>query len=77
MKFDHIGLSETSRHWPSLQDEDKTPQRLRGHFMSHQLYTTTAFDEHEPFLGSFQYGGTDSLSTKNLIGSKTSSGRDP
>ena len=77
MKFDHIGLAETSKHWPSLQDEDRPPQRFRGHFMRQQLDSITACNKHDPFLGPFQYGGTASLSTGNLTGRKTASGKDP
>ena len=42
MDFDHIGLEETSRYCPSLQYEDRTPQRFRGHFMSQKLDSITA-----------------------------------
>ena len=70
-----IGLSETSRHLTSLPDEDRTHQRFRGHFMRQNLDTTTSCNEHNPFLGSFQYGGTASLSTGNLISRNAGLGR--
>ena len=42
--FDHIGLADTGRHWPSLPEDDRIPQRFRGYFMSQQLDTTTAYN---------------------------------
>ena len=29
-RFDHIGLADTGRHWPSLPYENKTPHPFRG-----------------------------------------------
>ena len=77
MKFDHIGLAEISRHRNYLQEEDRIPQRFRGHFMIQQLESITACNQHDHFIGPFQYGGTASLSTGNLTGRKTPSRRDP
>ena len=77
MKFDYIGLSETSRNWPSLKEEGRTPQRFRGHFMSQQVDLVTAYNKHGPFLDPFQYGGTASLYTRNPTGRKMASGKDP
>ena len=77
MKFDHIKLSETSRHWTYLQEEDTIPQRFQGNFMSQKLDPITACNQHEPFIGPFKYRVTDCLSTGNIKGRKTSSGRDP
>ena len=45
--------------------------------MSQNLDSITACNQHEPFLGPFQYGGTASISTRNITGRKTFSGRDP
>ena len=45
--------------------------------MSQKIDTITACNEHDPFLGSFQYGGTASLSTRNFMGRRTASGRYP
>ena len=73
----HLGLSETSRYWPSLQEEDILSQRFRGHFMSCQLDAITACNQHDSLLGPFQYVGTTSLYAGNLKGRKTSSGNDP
>ena len=56
MKFYHIGIAETSRHWTYLQEEDRITQRLRGHFMSQQIESITACNKHEPFLGPLQCG---------------------
>ena len=67
-RFGHIGLAETGRHWPLLPYEDKIPQRFRGHFMSQQLDYTTSYNQHDTLSGSYQYGGTLSLSTINHIG---------
>ena len=61
MKLDHIGLAETSRHWFSLQEEYSITQNLRGKFMSQQLESITACNQHDPFLDPFQYGVTSSL----------------
>ena len=77
MKFDHIGLAETSSHWPSLQEEDRITQRFQGNFMIQQLDSITTCNQHDPFLTPFKYGVTASLSTINLTGRKKSSGRDP
>ena len=74
MKFDHIELAETSRHRPSLQEEDIIPQRFRGNFISQQLDSITACNQNDNFLGPFQYGGTASLSTGNLTGRKNPQG---
>ena len=74
MKFDHLGLADTSRHRPSLQEEDIIPQRFRGNFISQQLDSITACNQNDNFLGPFQYGGTASLSTGNLTGRKNPQG---
>ena len=50
MKFDHIGLEETIRHWRSLQYENIIPQRFRGHLMSHKLDLITACNKHDSFI---------------------------
>ena len=76
MKFDHIGLAGKSRHWPYLQDEDRTPQILCVHFMSQHLDAITTCNEYEIFLGSFQYGENVSLSNRKYIGINTSSSRE-
>ena len=44
--------------------------------MSQQLESNMACNTHDPFLGSFQYGGTASLSTGNLTGIKIAQGKD-
>ena len=77
LKFDHIGLADTRRHWPSIQEEDRTPQIYRGHFMSHKLDSTTACNEHDSLLGPCQYGGTASISTGKIIGRNIASGKYP
>ena len=74
MKFDHIGIAETSRHWPSLQEEYRIPQRFRVHFMSQQIDSITACNQHESFLGTFQYGVTSYISTENLTARKNPQG---
>ena len=77
MKFDHIFLTDTSSHCHSLQEEYRIPQIFRGHFMIQQLDPITACNENDPFLGPFQYGGTSSVSNRNLTGRKTAPGKDP
>ena len=77
LKFDQIGFVEIFRHWPSIQEEDINPQRFRGHFMSQQLDSTTAWNKHDSFLGPLQYGITYSLSTGNLTGRNIAPGKDP
>ena len=76
LKFYHIGIAETIRHWTSLQEDDRIPQIFRSHFMSQQIDSTTSCNEHEPFLGPIQYVGTSSLSTGNLTGRNIASGKD-
>ena len=44
--------------------------------MSQQVDSKTAFNKHDPFLGTFQYGGTASLYTGNLTGRKIAPGKD-
>ena len=66
-KFDHTGIAETSRHFPSLQEKDIIPQIFWGHFMIQQLDSITECNKHDPFLGLFQYGVTYYLSTGNLM----------
>ena len=65
--FDHIGLEDTGRYWPSLPYEDKIPQRFRRNFISQQLDSTTSYNLHDTLSGSYQYGGMLSLSTGNII----------
>ena len=77
MKFDHIGLAETSRHRPSIKQEDMIPQRFQGKFMIQQIESIADCNQHDPFLGPFQYGVTTYLSTGDLTGRKASSGRYP
>ena len=72
--FDNIGLVDTVRHFPSLPDEDKIPQRFIGHFISQQLYSTTSYKWNDTLSGSYQYGGTLSLSTINHIGRRIEGG---
>ena len=55
--------------------EDKIPQRFRGNFMSQQLDYTTSYNQHDTLSGSYQYGGTQSLSNGNLIGRTIKGGR--
>ena len=76
LKFDHIGLAETISHWPYLQEEDRTPQIFRAHFMSKQLEPNTARNKRDPLLGPFQNGGTSSLSTGKITGINIPSGKD-
>mmetsp|Transcript_53808 Transcript_53808/g.161028 ORF Transcript_53808/g.161028 Transcript_53808/m.161028 type:complete len:426 (-) Transcript_53808:3458-4735(-) len=66
--FDHVGLAETGRYWPLVADDDRLPQRFRSHFLSKKLYCTTACNKHDKVSGSYQLGGTSSLSTGNLVG---------
>ena len=73
-QMDHIGLAETLRHWPSLQKDDRIPQRFRGHFMNHQLDSIVAYNKHYLLSESYQFGGTASLDTGDLSGSKIGSG---
>ena len=75
-KIDHIGLVETGRHWPSLPEDDRITQKLLIHFMSHQLYATTAYNTHHSLSGAHQNGGTSSLTTSNIIGKIVESGRE-
>ena len=41
-KFDHTGIDNTEKHQPSLIDDGRIPQRLRGHFITQKLDTVTA-----------------------------------
>ena len=77
IRFDHVGLSKTSRHWPSLSDEDIITQIFRGHFMRQQLDKRMSRNEHDTFLGTFQYEWTNYLSIGNLIGINNGPGRNP
>ena len=65
LQMDHIGLAETGRHWPSLKEDDRIPHRFRGHFMSHRLDSTVAYNKHDLLSVSYQFGGTASLATGN------------
>ena len=76
LKFYHIGISETSRHLPYLQEYDRTPKISRGHCMSQKIDSNTACNEHNPLLGPFQYVGTAPLSTGKLTGRKIAPGKD-
>ena len=74
--FDHIGLADTGRDWPSLPDEDKIPQIFRGNFIRQQVDSATSYNQNDTLSGSYQYGGTLSLSMSNLIGRRIEGGRD-
>ena len=75
-KYGHIGLNNTGRHWTTPPEDYRTPQIFRGHFMSQQLDSTTAYNIHNSLSGYYQNGGTTSLSTGNIIGRRLESGRD-
>ena len=45
--------------------------------MSEQLYSINSCNQHDPFLGPYQYGVTASISAVNITVIKKSSGRDP
>ena len=66
--FDHIGLADTGRHWTSLPDEDNIPHRFIGYSIIQKLDSTTSYNQHDTLSGTYQYSGTLSLSTGNLIG---------
>ena len=66
--FEYIGLADTGQHWPSLPDEDKIPQRFKGHFISQLFDSTNSYNRYDTLSGSYQYGGTLSLSAGNLMG---------
>ena len=65
LQMDHICLAETGRHWPSLKEDDRIPHRFRGHFMSHRLDSTVAYNKHDLLSVSYQFGGTASLAPGN------------
>ena len=66
--FDHIGLVNIGRHWPSLPEDNIIPQKLCSHFMSKQLDASTAYNFNYYLSGPYQHGGTSSLTAGNLIG---------
>ena len=74
-KFDHTRLSDTVRHWPSLPEDDRIPQRFRGHFMSHKLDATTVYNFHDSLSGTYRHGGISILATGNLIWRRVQYGR--
>ena len=74
IKFDHIGLVETRRRYPSLQEDTRIPPRFQGHFMSQQIDSITACHQHTPSLGPLKYGGTSSISMGNIMGRKNPQG---
>lgn len=63
-----MGVAEAGRKWNSLRDDDSLPYRFRGHFPGGQLKCTPSFNRHDNFLGSYQVGGTISMSTKGFVG---------
>ena len=73
IKMNRLGLAETGRHCTYLQEDNKMPQQFRGHFMSHQLDSTVAYNKHDMISVSYQFGGTASLATGNLLGRKIGS----
>ena len=77
MRFDHIGLDETSRDCTTLSYQDRNPQRFCRHEIIQQMEKIINCNEHKPFLGSLQYIGTAYISTGNITGKNTGSGRDP
>ena len=66
--FNYISLAYTGIHWPSLPEDDRIPQRFRGHIMSQQLDATTAYNFHDYLSGPYQHGGNSRLTIGNLIG---------
>ena len=75
-KLNHIGLAGAGRHWPSLTEEKRIPQKFHGHFMIQHLDSTKAFNHHESLSGPYQHVGTSNITTVNLIGSRIELGRD-
>ena len=76
-RFDHTGISEASRHWPYLTDDNRIMQRSRCHFMNQQLDNTTDCNKHVVLSGKYQHRVTYYLSTGNLIVRKTAPDREP
>ena len=75
--FDHLGLVGTSMHSPPLPDDYRISQIFIGPFMNKKIDVTTAFNHHDSLSIPFQYGGTSSLSTGNIIGRNISCDRYP
>ena len=75
-KIDHSGIDDIGRHWPYLPEDDRIPQIFCSHFMSQKLDATTAYNCHDSLSGTYQHGGTSSLTTGNLIGRRVESGRE-
>ena len=74
--FDSIVLADTGQHFLPLPDKDKIPQRFIEHLISQQLDSTTSYNRHDTLSGSYQYSGTLSLPTGNIIGIIIEGGRD-
>ena len=55
-KFDHLGLVDTGRYWPSFIDNNRIPQIFRGHVMSYQLDSISAYNHHDLLSGAYQHG---------------------
>ena len=49
IRFNHTGLE----HWPSIPDDDRTPQRFRGHFISKKLDILMACNDHDTLSRTF------------------------
>lgn len=65
--FDHLGITEAGRKWSSMPEDDSLPYCFRGHFPGGQLKCTPAYNRHDQISGSYQVGGTVSLSTKAFL----------
>ena len=66
LQMDHLGLAEIGCNWPSLQEDDRIPQRFRGQFMSHKIDSTVAKNKNYLLSGYYQFRVTASLVTGNL-----------
>ena len=75
-KFNHIGLSNTGRHWNSLPKDYICLQRFCGNFMSNQLDSATYFNFYDSLSDPYQHVGTSSITTESLIRRRVDPRRD-
>lgn len=76
-RFDHFGVADTGRCWGKLNEEDRIPNRFRGHFPSRSTKYTVANNRTDPTSTAYQHGGTLSMTMDKMVGYAIEAGRDP
>ena len=72
-----MGLARIERNWYPLSEDDRILHGFQEHLQSGDLATTSFHNTYSNTVGTFQLGGTTSMSTKSLSCEKIKQGRYP